>query len=150
MKRIFYEKVGNRYKPVSEYDYELFNSFHKGNHLVMCYPGGTSYRYNIDPDYAAMIAAGRVAEEPIVESIRKSMEPRHTQTELTPEQRELWKKFSDSMGDHFAVTVPAAYDAAKAGVEAMQKEADKLLENPAVRKAYDHFMLVCELTKKRG
>jgi hypothetical protein len=31
----------------------------------------------------------------------------------------------------------------------MMKEADILLSNPAVRKAYEHFMLVCELTKEK-
>jgi hypothetical protein len=29
----------------------------------------------------------------------------------------------------------------------MQEEADKLMTNPAVKKAYDHFLLLCELTK---
>ena len=28
-------------------------------------PGGKSTRYNIDPNYAAMIAAGRIAEDAI-------------------------------------------------------------------------------------
>ena len=62
MKKIYYEKVGRRYVPVSEYDNDFLDSFTKGNHLVMSYPGGTSRRYNVDPNYAAMIAAGRVAE----------------------------------------------------------------------------------------
>jgi len=62
MKKIYYEKRGRRYMPVSEYDSELFNSMSKGNHLVMCYPGGHSIRYDINPNHAAMIAAGRVAE----------------------------------------------------------------------------------------
>jgi hypothetical protein len=63
MKKIYYEKKGHRYVPVSEYDSEYLDSFSKGTHLVMCYPGGQSRRYNVDPDYAAMIAAGRVAEQ---------------------------------------------------------------------------------------
>ena len=65
MKKIFYEKVGGRYKPVAEYDSDFLDSFTKGTHLVMCYPGGKSRRFDIDPNYAAMIAAGRVAEERI-------------------------------------------------------------------------------------
>jgi hypothetical protein len=63
MKKIFYEKVGRRYKPVREYDNDFLDSVPKGSHLVMSYPGGKSTRYNIDPNYAAMIAAGRVAED---------------------------------------------------------------------------------------
>jgi hypothetical protein len=42
----------------------------------------------------------------------------------------------------------SARDAAEAGVKAMQEEADKLMKHDGVRKAYDHFMLMCELTKE--
>jgi len=31
----------------------------------------------------------------------------------------------------------------------MQEEADKLLKHESVRKAYDHFLLMCELTKEK-
>ena len=30
----------------------------------------------------------------------------------------------------------------------MEQEADKMLTNPAVRKAYDNFLLMCKLTKE--
>jgi hypothetical protein len=30
----------------------------------------------------------------------------------------------------------------------MQAEADKLMSNPTVRKAYERFLLVCDLTKE--
>ena len=36
MKKIYYEKVGRRYKPVAEYDPDYLDSFPKGSHLVMC------------------------------------------------------------------------------------------------------------------
>jgi hypothetical protein len=39
------------------------------------------------------------------------------------------------------------HDCAEAGVKAMQDEADKLLQNESVRRAYDHFMLMCELAR---
>ncbi|NCV60616.1 MAG: hypothetical protein EBW52_04300 [Betaproteobacteria bacterium] len=35
----------------------------------------------------------------------------------------------------------------KSDLKALQEEADKLLTNPAVKKAYEHFLLVAELTK---
>jgi hypothetical protein len=31
----------------------------------------------------------------------------------------------------------------------MQEEADKLLKHEGVRKAYDHFQLMCELVKEK-
>ena len=63
MKKIYYEKVGRKYVPVAEYDSDYLDAFPKGSTLVICHPGGQSRRYNIDPDYAALIAAARVAED---------------------------------------------------------------------------------------
>jgi hypothetical protein len=48
----------------------------------------------------------------------------------------------------FMFTHGSARDAAEAGVKAMQAEADKLMKHESVRKAYDHFMLMCKLTKQ--
>jgi len=41
-------------------------------------------------------------------------------------------------------------DCAEAGVKAMMEEADKLMSNPSVKKAYEHFQLVCELTREHN
>ena len=40
-------------------------------------------------------------------------------------------------------------EAAEAGVKAMQDEADKMLTNPAVKKAWDYFMMVWSLAKEQ-
>jgi hypothetical protein len=45
--------------------------------------------------------------------------------------------------------IASARDIAEAGIKALQEEADKLMTNPAVRLAYEQFLLVCELTKKQ-
>ena len=47
----------------------------------------------------------------------------------------------------FALQHGSARDLAEAGVNAMMIEADKLMTNPAVKKAYEQFLLVAELTK---
>ena len=73
-KEIFYKKVGRKYVPVYEYDQTLMDSFPKGSHLVLCYPGGSSRRFNVDPAYAPMIAAGRVAEDAISKAIMDATE----------------------------------------------------------------------------
>jgi hypothetical protein len=86
-KKVYYEKRGRRYVPVSEYDSEYLDSFSKGTHIVMCYPGGQSRRYNIDPNYAAMIAAGRVAEDAICDAMRTASEMRPQRTPITEGQR---------------------------------------------------------------
>jgi hypothetical protein len=148
MKKIYYEKVGRKYVPVAEYDSDWMDSFHKGNHLVMVYPGGQSRRFNIDPNYAAMIAASRVAEDAIIQAMHKASELKPVRTPITEGQRKAWKKLAKEFGDELCTLSGASsHDIAEAGVKAMMAEADQLMTNPAVKKAYEHFLLVAELTK---
>jgi hypothetical protein len=146
MKKIYYEKVGRRYVPVAEYDNNFLDSFTKGNHLVMSYPGGASRRYNIEPALAPMIAAGRYAEDAICEQLRKQSEMKPQRTPLTPGQLKAWQKLAKEFGDELCpLSYGAARDLAEAGVNAMQTEAEKLLSHPMVQAAYDEFMATCKL-----
>jgi hypothetical protein len=148
MKKIYYEKIGRKYVPVAEYDNDYLDSFPKGTHLVMCYPGGQSRRFNIDPNYAAMIAAGRVAEDAICKAISKASELRPQSTPITLKQKKAWEALAKAFGDELCTLRGlSVHDCAEAGVKAMQEEADKLLTDPIVRKAYERFLFVCELTK---
>jgi hypothetical protein len=149
MKKIYYEKRGRRYVPVSEYDSEYLDSFSKGTHLVMAYPGGQSRRYNIDPNYAAMIAAGRVAEDAISRAVVNASEMRPHRTPITEKQRKAWDNLTKAFGtERYYIELPSAREIAEAGIKAMQVEADKLMQHPAVRDAYEQFQLVCKLTKE--
>jgi hypothetical protein len=151
MKKIYYEKVGRRYVPVAEYDSNFLDSFTKGNHLVMSYPGGTSRRFNIDPNYAAMIAAGRVAEDAVCRAINKASELRPKQTPITPKQKKAWEALAKAFGDELCTLHGlSVHDCAEAGIKAMQEEADKLMKHESVRKAYEQFQLMCELTKDQN
>ena len=146
---IFYIKKGRRYVPHSTYSSEFCDSFPKGTHLVDVYPGGSSRRFNIDPAYAPMIAAGRVAEDAMCRALHKASEMRPRQTPITEGQRKAWKKLADEFGDELATLhIDSARDIAEAGLKAMMEEADQLLKNKAVRKAYEHFLLICKLTKE--
>ena len=150
MKKVYYEKIGRRYVPVWEYDTKLMDSFPKGYHLVSVYPGGQSRRFNVEPNHAAMIAAGRVAEDGICEAIRKASEMRPQRTPLTPGQKKAWEKLAREFGDNLAtLTMGSARDHAEAGVNAMIAEADKLMSHPAVREAYEQFQTVCNLVKQQ-
>jgi hypothetical protein len=151
-KTIFYKKVGRRYEPVYEYDQTLMDSFPKGTHIVMCYPGGQSTRYNIDPNYAAMIAAGRVAEDAISKSIMDASALRVPERDkpLTPAQLKAWKALAKAFGkEQYALEWCSYREAAEAGVKAMQEEAEKLMTNPTIRKSFERFVMLCELTRER-
>jgi hypothetical protein len=148
-KKIYYEKIGRRYVPVAEYNEEWLDSFKKGTHLVMVYPGGSSRRYNINPAYAPMIAAGRVAEDAISQAVVKASEMRPSNKPVTEKQKKAWEALAKAFGsERYYVELPSAREIAEEGVKAMALEAEKLMKNESVRKAYDHFMLLCELTKE--
>jgi hypothetical protein len=149
MTKVFYEKVGRKYVPVRVHDQKWIDGFPAGNHLVMCYPGGQSRRYNIDPNYAAMIAAGRVAEEVITDAIIQATDIKPTRSPLTEGQLKAWQNLAKEFGEEkHALQWPSAREAAGKAVEAMMQEAEKLLTVPAVKSAFEHFLFVAELTKE--
>ena len=149
MKKVFYEKVGRKYVPVREYDSDLLGAMPKGTHIIMSYPGGKSTRYNIDPALAPMIAAGRVAEDAISKEIMKASDLRPKRAPITPEQQQAWEKLVEVFGPEAkCLEWPSAREACERAVEAMEKEADKLMTHPAVRKAWDHFQLVSKLVNE--
>ena len=150
VKKIYYEKVGRKYVPVAEYDSDLTDSFGKGSHLVICYPGGQSRRYNIDPDYAALIAAARVAEDAMIQAMSKASELRPATTPITPAQHQAWKQLAREFGTELCTLNGASsWEIAQAGLKALEDEAAQLLTNEAVKAAYDQFLFVCALTKQQ-
>jgi hypothetical protein len=145
---IFYIKKGRRYIPHSTYSSEFCDSFPKGTHLVQSYPGGSSRRFNIDPAYAPMIAAGRVAEDVISKKLMAASDLRPKRAPMTPKQIAAWNNLVKEFGEEArCLEWPSAREACEAAVKAMQEEADKLLENPSVRRAYERFLFIAELTK---
>ena len=153
MKTIYYKKQGRRYIPVSEYDSELLDSLPKGNHLVMVYPGGRSTRCHVDPALAPLLAAGRVAEDALAGALVKAgelrMQSQDRNRPLTEEERAAWNNLVDVFGDSAKqLEWPSAREVAEEGLKALQKEAEMLLSNNAVRKSYEHFLLMCKLTKE--
>ena len=150
MKTVFYKKVGRRYVPVYEYDQTLMDALPKGTHLIQVYPGGKSTRYNVDPAYAPMIAAGRVAEDVISKELMKASDLRPKSSPISEEQQQAWANLVKVMGPEAkCLEWPSAREACEKAVEAMMHEAKILLENPSVKEAWDHFLFICELTKDR-
>ena len=151
MKKIFYEKIGRKYVPVKEYDSELMDSFPKGAHLVVCNPGSTSYKYNVDPDYASLIAAGYAARDVLANGLVKASEMRLSNTEpLTPEQQDAWDNMIRVFGDRGRyIQFPSAHDIAIAGIEALQEKAKHLSKNESVKNAFEQLKLICKLVEEQ-
>ena len=150
MTKIYYEKRGRRYVPVAEYNEDWMNSIPRGTHLIMSYPGGESRRYNINPNHAALIAAGRVAEDAMCRALHDASEIRPTTRALTPEQLAAWEHLVKVFGeDARCLSRASSRDIAEAGIKALQAEADRLMQHESVQQAFDHFQLVCMLTKEQ-
>lgn len=143
-----YKKVGRRYVPVKEYDEELTNSYHRGTHLVISEPGHKITRFNIKPEHAPLIAAGIKAEETLSKALVKASDLRPSGKLLTVEQKRAWNKLSKSFGeDCHMLQWPSAREASEEAMGVLREEAEKLLTNDTIKKAYEHFLLVCELSK---
>lgn len=98
-----------------------------------------------------MIAAGRVAEDAIAKRIMdtSSMRPRQDRKPLTPKQIAAWEALAEAFGEErYALEYCSYREAAEAGVKAMMEEANKLMTNPQVKRAFERFLLICELTKE--
>jgi hypothetical protein len=146
---IFYVKKGRKYVPHSAYSSEFCDSFPKGSHLVQSYPGGSSRRFNIDPAYAPMIAAGRVAEDAISKALMRASDLRPKTRPITQEQKDAWEHLVKVFGEEARyLEWPSAREACEEAVKAMAVEAEKLLQHPAAQKAYDNFLLVCAIVKE--
>lgn len=147
MKKVYYEKVGGKYIPVSEYDPQFLDRLPYGNHLIMVHEGGLTRRYNVEPALAPMIAAGRLVASKIAGEILNASRMRPSKKPATPEQVTAWKSLLDAFGDEqYIVEWLSAVDMAAIATDSLENEAATLLSHPAVKNAYDEFMLICKLT----
>lgn len=149
MRTTFYIKEGRRYKPVSEYDSNLCDSYSYGTHLVMIKPGMQSRKYNVDPALAPLIAAAFYARDAMITAVYEATQMQPGSTPVTEEQSAAWKQIKEAFGDQrYYLTWPSAADVVEVGLKAMEEEASKMLENPAVKKAYEKFLMMVELTRE--
>lgn len=148
-KETFYKKVGRRYVPVREYDVDLRDSYPHGAHLVVVKPYSRLTVHNVDPEWAGLAAAGTVARDVISKEIRRATDMRlYSKTPITEQQRDAWQALNAAFGDDIHLLEwPSAYEAAGAAVTALENEFKEALKIPAVKLAYEQFLMVYKLTK---
>ena len=146
MKKTFYEKIGKRYVPVKEYDSDFLDALPLGNHLIMSRPGKKSVKYNIDPNYASLIAAGSIAQDAICNAMLKASELKPSKQPITQEQKIAWENLAKSFGQEmYTLNGVGVNEIVQAGIESMQQEAEKLMKHTSVQEAYDHFITMVKL-----
>ena len=144
---VFYKKVGRRYVPVSYYDSKLLEAVPAGCHLVVKQRGSEMRRYNVDPSLAPMIAAGHLMKDQMSDALFAASEAKPAIKALTEKQAKAWKKLKQEYGSEmFYIQYPSANDIVDAGIKSLVAEADKLIEHPSVRAAYEQFLMVAKLT----
>lgn len=91
-----YKKIGRRYKPVAEH--EEWDSYPAGAHLVICQPGSTMRRFNVDPDRAGLLAAAEPLRDQIRALVMELHKMRPTRRPVTQKQAAAWRRFQKAMG----------------------------------------------------
>lgn len=144
---VFYKKVGKKYVPISYYNSNLSHGFPIGSHLVVKQAGVTSYRHNIQPDVAPMLAVAILMERKMAEAIRVGSEMRPSNIAITQAEADCWEELKRLSGDSsFYLQFPSTADAVTAGITVLQEEVTKLMANDAIKAAYEHFQFLCELS----
>ena len=147
--QILYKKVGSRYVECKYYDSERLDSFTEGSHLIIKKKGSKACYYNVRPDIVPLIAAGKYAADAVIKGMHKAAEARLSTIPVTEEERVAWDNLQKAMGEtRFYLQYDSIQAIADAGVAALVEETEKLMHNETVRAAYEHFLLVCELSKK--
>lgn len=119
---ILYKKVGRRYKPVAEY--EEWDSYPEGAHLVICRPGSTLRRFRIDPDTASLLAAAEPIRDQIKSLIVEKHRMRPHRKPVTQKQAEAWRAFELAMGgDAYCVEYASVVEIADAVVDFILRNA---------------------------
>lgn len=119
-----YKKVGRRYKPCAEH--EEWDSYPEGAHLVVCRPGSTMRRFDIDPDRAGLLAAAEPLRDQIRALVVELHRMRPTRRPVTQAQADAWHAFERAMGgDAYCVEYASVGEIADAVVDLILKESGK-------------------------
>lgn len=147
--KTYYVKNGRKYVPVAEYDSEFYDSFPYGASLVIIEQGYSHRIFKIDPADAPMIAAGYHARQSMIDAIYNASQARPAASDIiTEDQHKAWEQCKEAFGtEFFYLQYPSIHEIVDAGLTAMSEEAEKMLEHPAVKDAYESFMTVWKLVK---
>lgn len=151
---VYYEKIDNQYYPVSYYSSDLSSSFREGSYLVTVHPYSKEFDNiefrKIEPALLPIFAAFKYAEHSIASKLGAALQDYKLpkKKELTAEQVQLWKTLAQSLGKQdLHIYSSSAHDAVRAGYEVIEQEVNKMMQNKAVKAAYENFMMVWKLTK---
>jgi len=113
-----------RYEPVAEYC--DLDQFPKGYHLLYITPGCRSYRYDIAPDYHAVIAAVHSMRDTMIATMNEANRFNLDKpvTPLTKKQRAVLDEYQRLRGETLTVFKGVSmHDIVEAGLKVLEKGA---------------------------
>lgn len=146
MSKVFYEKIDDQYVPVSEYDSDFIDSIPNGTHIIHKADGSQSRRYNIEPEYAPMLAVLFECRDQMCDAIYAASVARPSRKPISPQEQAAWKQLQEVADIHY-IQYPAAYDIAERFIMVLNDKVSEIMQNPAVKEAYDHFQLMVKLAE---
>ncbi len=136
------------YHPVREYDPDLTDALPYGTHLIIVDKNVQSRRYNIDPDYATLIAAAINCKDILLDTLAENNTATLSKLPYTQKQLDLWEELKNSLEvDYLSMTKPSWNEQAESLVDKLIEQSKILLQKPAVQKAHANFQLICKLSK---
>lgn len=136
------------YTPVAEYDSQVMDSFPYGSHLVVVKSGSRSIRYNVDPDYATIMAALVTIKDDFVNMLSEASKLKPPLPALSDNEIEAWdnmkKVFGQSLNTLYG---PSLNDIAENIMTEILKQSKELLKNPSYKKSWDNLQLIADLIK---
>jgi len=144
----YYEKVNGEFVPVLEYNSYLMDALPEGHHLISVDGHLTVRRRDINPDFATVHAAMVIAEEEITKLLANIYRMNEGRVKLTEEENELWTQLSKALvNSEFSVVRKSPADIAREISAKVVEKAEELRKIPAVKEAWDHYLLVATLAK---
>lgn len=115
-----YEKRGRRYVPVRES--EEWYTLPAGHYLITIRPGHTSLRRIVEPDLVGFEAAALIAEDAMLDAIRRASESRPRGEKLSLRERRAFQAWKEIMGGAvFWLERESAQTIAEAGIRAVRE-----------------------------
>jgi hypothetical protein len=149
MKETFYRKVGRKYVEVAHYDDNFCDALPIGSHLVTVERGCTMRKMNVDPALIPLIAATELFRSELAQVIVKATDATPAK-QFTGADLAAYETFKASLSSDkmYYLSYPSANDVARAALSMLAKKAEALLQNDAVKQAYEHFMLMAKLSEE--
>ena len=145
-KTYYIKNDDGEFVPVSRHDNDLMSALPYGSHLIRVHPGRQSRRFNVEPDYAAVIAAIEYARDAIIDEIVIASRARPASAPLTKMQVEAWDNMKEAFGDGLhQINYPSAHEIVDNALSELQFMVNEITSNENVKRAYEEFVLMAKL-----